>query len=583
MNIDLKARPFYLNDTQIQWVEDTLSSMSEEDKLRQLFCLVAYDDDDEQCRHLARDIRPGGFLCRAMKSEQAISTVRKMQEQSDIPLLVAANLESGGSGVARDGTSFARPMQIAATGDVEHARRLGEVCGAEGAAVGVNWSFAPLVDIDNNWRNPAANTRTFGSNPETVERMSVAYVEELQRHGVAACIKHFPGDGCDERDQHVAISVNSCSCEEWDATYGRVYRAGIEAGVKSVMIGHILLPSYTKRLRPSLSDSELLPASLNEALVTELLRERLGFNGLIVTDSTAMAGLAVFLPREQIVPMTIAAGCDMFLFTKNLDEDIEFMRRGYQNGVFGTERLNEAVTRILAMKAALGLPERKKAGELVPRVESAREVLRQPRFLEWSRACADEGITLVKCEDGLFPITPQRFPRILFCPLDVLGNDGSALEKPNGPHAVFAEQLRRRGFAVTQFCARKVTEGAQMSVNEIKENYDLIIYTAAGRPGYQPTVRVRWENPQGANIPIHCHTVPTVFISFDYPYYLPDVPHMRTYINCYVGSAQVMEELMKKLMGERQFRGVSPIDPFCGKWETRISFGPSLHLDKIKP
>lgn len=580
MNINLKAKPFYLSDTQIKWVEDTLASMTDDDKLRHLFCLVAYNDDDEYCRYIASEVRPGGFMSRVMPARQCISTVEKMQRYSKIPMLVAANLEAGGNGMAKEGTLLGRPMQIAATGDAEFARRLGEVCGVEGSAVGATWSFAPIVDIDRNWRSPVTNVRTFGSDPDRIEKMGVAYVEEIQKHGIAACFKHFPGDGCDERDQHVAMSINSLSCEEWDATYGRIYQAGIDAGVKTVMIGHILQPAYTKHFYPDTPDSDMLPASLSRALVTDLLRGKLGFNGLVVTDSTAMAGLAVMRPREEIVPMTIAAGCDMFLFSKNLEEDLEFMRRGYENGVFGRERLDEAVTRILALKASLGLPEKKENGTLVPKIDDAEAVLGQKQFKDWGLECADRAITLVKEEKGLFPITPKRFPRVLFCSLENLGRSFGDFDSPTNPNYKFYCLLRDAGFEVTPFEAPKAVEGSMPSVDEMKSKYDLIVYSISKRASYQSTTRIRWESPLAANLPTLCHTIPTLFVSFEYPYYLPDIPHMRTYINCYADNTLTMQALVDKLTGKRPFLGTSPVDAFCGLWETRVQFGPSLHLEE---
>lgn len=575
----LKGNPFYLNDRQLAWVEATLGSMSAEDKLRHLFCLVAYDDDDEACRKMAEEVRPGGVMSRVMPAKQCVSLVNKLQSKSKIPLLIAANLEAGGDGMAKEGTGFAKPLQIAATDDAENARRLGEVCGTEGTALGANWSFAPIVDIDTNWRNPITNTRTFGADPARVEQMGVAYVEALQKEGVAACMKHFPGDGRDERDQHVAVSINSCSVEEWDQTYGKIYSAGIAAGVKTVMVGHILQPAYTKYFSPQKTDGEMLPATLSYEIVTKLLREKLGFQGLVVTDSTAMAGLSVFLPREEIVPLTIAAGCDMFLFTKNLEEDLAFMKAGYERGVFDAARLDEAVTRILALKASLGLAEAT-AKDLQRDPDTATAALGNETYRAWSREVADRAITLVKEETGIFPITPKRFPRVLFYATENLGRAQLPTDNPANPNARFLQMLRDAGFEVTLFVPQKVTEGAQSSVNELKSKYDLIIYSMAKKPNYQVLTRIKWDEPQGASIPIYCHTIPTVFVSFENPYYLLDVPHMRTYINCYSDTRTTMEALLDKMMGKRPFCGVSPVDAFCGKWETRVSFGPSLELDK---
>jgi len=572
MSIDLRANPFFLDDTQIKWVEDTLASMTDEDKLHQLFCLVLYNDDEEYCRYLGEKIRPGGFMNRAMSARECVSAVSRMQKYSRIPLLVAANLETGGNGIVKEGTMLGKPMQVAATGDAEHARRLGEVCGAEGAAVGCNWSFAPLVDIDYNWRNPITNVRTFGSNVETVEKMGVSYVKAIQKHGVAAAIKHFPGDGCDERDQHVSASVNSLSCEEWDKTYGRVYSSCIEAGAKTVMVGHIMQPAYTRYFSPDTKDSDMLPASVSPELVSGLLRKKLGFNGLIITDSTAMAGLAAHLPREYMVPRTIAAGCDMFLFTKNLEEDISFMEKGYREGVFSRKRLDEAVTRILALKASLGLSNEKENSF------DDLSVVGCDTHKAWSDECASRAITLVKEEKGVFPITPERFKRVLFCPLDNKGNTA----EDGTPNAKLRKALEERGFALTVFTPQNVTEGNMASVSEMAEKYDIIIYSAMIRARYQPVGRIEWSSPQGANIPTLCHTIPTVFISLESPYHLADVPQVRTYINCYSSAQNVIDALMEKLEGKSEFEGVSPVDAFCGKWDARVSFGPECEALKNK-
>lgn len=565
MGVQLSEKPFYLNEAQIAWVNDTLSSMSTKEKLHHLFCLVLYSDDEQYCRYLGEEIQPGGFMCRVMTAQQCVNAIQCVNKYARIPMLVAANLEAGGNGMIKEGTSIGKPMQIAATGDVENARRLGEVCGVEGSAVGGNWAFAPVVDIDYNWRNPVTNVRTFGNDVQRVIDMGVSYIEEVQKHGVAASAKHFPGDGCDERDQHVALSVNSLSCEEWDTSYGKVYQACIDAGVKTIMVGHILQPAYTRYFEPETSDGDMLPASVSKALISGLLREKLGFNGLVVTDSTAMAGLAAHLPREQMVPMTIAAGCDMFLFTKNLEEDIHFMEEGYRNGMISDQRLDEAVTRILALKASLGLWKNQENRS------AATDKLNNPVYKEWGRLCADQSITLVKEEKGIFPITPERFPRVLFYPLDRNGNCATG----NTASGKFRDALQNAGFQVDVFAPAAVTEGGMASVKELSEKYDLILYAATIGAKYQPVSRILWSDPQGANIPTLCHTIPTVFVSFDNPYHLFDVPQMRTFINCYAGTDNVIEALLSKMAGQSPFVGKSPIDPFCGTWATRASFGPA--------
>ena len=140
--------------------------------------------------------------------------------------------------------------------------------------------------------------------------------------------------------------------------------------------------------------------------------------------------------------------------------------------------------------------------------------------------------------------------------------------------------MENAGFKVTLFEPQNVTEGNMTSVSELTKRYDMIIYSAMVRARYQPVARIDWSTPQGANIPTLCHTIPTVFVSLENPYHLVDVPHVRTYINCYNGTQAVIDALMEKLMGKSEFTGVSPVDAFCGKWDAAVSFGPKIDFSK---
>jgi beta-N-acetylhexosaminidase len=567
--VDLKTKPFYLNDDDIRWVETTLAEMSDDEKLGQLFCLIAYTSDPEQLKRLARDVKVGGIMCRVMPAREVIETVRILQENSKIPMLIAANIERGGDGIAQEGTCLGTPLQIAATGDDETAYRLGVICGREGAAVGANWAFAPIIDIDNNFRNPITNTRTFGSDPERVRRMGVQYVKGVQEYGVAASIKHFPGDGVDERDQHLVTSVNSLSCEEWDATYGAAYKACIDAGALTVMVGHIMQPAYSRKLNPGIRDEKILPATLSHELVTGLLKGQLGFNGLVVTDATTMAGMTIAMPRAQAVPQTIAAGCDMFLFTRNLDEDMGYMKQGIADGVITPERLNDALTKILALKAALRLHRKQAEGRLVPSADEALKTLGTPEHKAWAVECADRSITLVKNEPGVLPITPDKYKKILF--YDIQSGESFFDSARTPAKDIFLRMLEEEGFSVDRFDPNRGMEGMMVPYSAVTKKYDLILYLAKyATRSNQTVVRIEWAMPMGANVPIYMNSVPTVFISVDNPYHLLDVPRVRTFINTYNSTEITLKALVDKLLGRSPFQGQSPVDPFCGMWDTRL-------------
>lgn len=567
--MDLRGKPFYLSDEDIAWVESTLAEMTDDEKVGQLFCLIGWGSDEGYLKSLTGKYKVGGLMCRPMPAADTVATVRILQESSKIPLLIAANLESGGNGIATDGTKIGSLMQVAATDDDDMATKLGEVCGREGSAVGANWSFAPIIDIDYNFRNPITNTRTFGSDPDRVSRMGVNYVKTIQKHGIAASIKHFPGDGVDERDQHLVTSINSFSCEKWDETFGAAYKASIDAGAMTVMIGHIMLPEYSKRLCPGIKDVDIMPASLAYELTTKLLKEQLGFNGLVVTDATTMAGMVIPMTREQAVPMTIAAGCDMFLFSRSIDEDYAYMKKGIKDGVITSERLGEALRKILALKAALKLHIKKETGNLIPKLDEALKIIGCDEHKAWAKECADKAITLVKEEKDVLPLSPEKYKKVLYYGIE--SQQGFAYSVRAGVADQFREMLVKEGFDVDQFDPNKGMEGMMTPYSAVTGKYDLIVYLCnMATKSNQTTIRIEWAMPMGANVPIYMTQVPTIFISVENPYHLLDVPRVRTFINTYNSTDVVLDALMDKLTGRSEFKGNSPVDAFCGMWDTKL-------------
>ena len=564
--IDLRAKPFYLDDSDIEWVYSTLNGMTKEEKIGQLFCLITYTDDENYLKYLASGLGVGGVMTRTMTVEELVNTVSRLQKNAKIPMLVSANLEAGMNQAVLGGTKVGCEMAIAATADEKYSALLGRVIGEQASAIGINWSFAPIIDIDYNWRNPITNTRTFGSDPQLVANFGRAYVEEIQKHGIAASIKHFPGDGVDERDQHLLASVNTLSCEEWDETYGRAYKMSIDAGAKTVMVGHIMQPAWSKRLNPELKDEDIKPGLIAKELLGGLLREHLGFNGLIITDSTTMAGMGTVMERKDAVPLTIAAGCDMFLFTKNLEEDFAFMTAGVDSGVITAERLDEAVTRILALKASLKLHIKNN----IPDIDKVNAVVSDKKYSGICREVAGKSITLVKEEKGVLPISPEKYKRVL-----VYKKEGAQSAFGGGVQVGAADKfiamLKNAGFEVDEFVPGGGFEGMAKPVSEITDKYDLIIYLVSlATKSNQTVVRIEWAEPMGADVPVYMNSVPTIAISLENPYHLVDMPRVKTYINTYGGSDEVLEALFAKMTGAEKFEGKSPVDAFCGKWDTRL-------------
>ena len=558
--IDLKGKPFFLDEKGIRWVEETLASMSVKEKIGQLFCPIGLTEDREELKRKYLYFHIGGMMYRDVpRGEDMAQTHRFLQENSRIPLFLAANLECGGSGIAQDGTDYGCQMLVAASDNEKRAYELGSISAEEGSACGCNWAFAPVVDIDMNFRNPITNVRTYGSDAEKVRKMALACMKGIQEKGMAAAVKHFPGDGVDERDQHILTSVNSLSCEAWDETYGTVYRELIEEGVLSVMVGHIAQPAYEKQFDPKAEG--IRPATLSPALLQGLLRGKLGFNGLISTDATQMLGFSCAMERKKAVPLAIESGCDVLLFNRSLEEDYEFMEQGYEKGLLSRKRLEEAVTRILAMKAALGLHEKKEKGMLVP--DGVREVLGCREHKRKAGECADEGITLVKDTRHLLPIHPEQYPRLL---LEVLTNgDREKLEDQYG------DLFRKEGFRVEIYREESVKIFYEQRVEDFRNRYDLVVYIAdMENESNHVTNRLQWYPLHGSNSqPWFTEEVPVLMVSTANPYHLLDAPMIHTYINTYCNTEHTRQALIEKLTGRSSFRGMSPSDPFCGREDTR--------------
>ena len=472
-------------------------------------------------------------------------------------------------------------MAVAATNKPENAYRMGLTACREGAALGLNWSFAPIVDVDYEFHNPITNVRTFGSDPDKVLAFASQYLKGSREEGVAACIKHFPGDGIDERDQHIVTSVNFLTVEEWENSYGKIYRTLIREGAPTVMAGHIAMPAWVRRINSDASrESCLLPASLSPELLTGLLRERLGFNGLISTDATPMVGFTGAMPRKEAVPKAIEAGCDVILFNKDIEEDLEYLLDGLRAGILSERRLNEAVLRILATKAALGLHEKQIRHTLVPE-ETALGTVGCQTHKEWAKQVADQAVTLVRDEKKLLPLSPKRFRRVYL----------NVIQKDPDPGHPFVQGWKQRwedeGFDVAVRDRRvsinvqdfadlpglspekqKLMHEMYRSVSEMKQEYDLYVYICnMENASNNTTLRLNWNVcfGLGDDAPWFSAEIPVLMISTACPYHLFDAPMIETYINAYSGNGVFCDAVMDKVMGRSTFRGISPVDPFCGK------------------
>ena len=480
--------------------------------------------------------RPVGVPAEVLRANAA-----DLQSRSAIPLLMSVDIEMSETASFPDGTAFPNQMAVGATGDPVWAERMGLIAAREGLHRGFNWSFTPVLDLALNVRSAVVNTRSFGSNPAGVAACAARSVAVPK--GFAMGAKHFPGDGHDDRDQHFLTTINGLDMETWRDTYGRVYNAAISNGIKSIMTGHITLPAYTKSLGKSARSPAGMPCSLNADLNYGLLRGELGFNGLILSDALGMVGFSGRGKPDDLIVQCLANGCDVLLFPR-IPADFVALKRGLADGRLTQNRIDEAVARVLALKASLGLhrPEKREAAQWVDEHRT------------WAHAVAEACVTLVKDEPKLLPLDPKKHGRLLLIEQPQRRSAMAPL-----PPLVIAEMLRARGFAVAMN-----QPGAPVDPSA----HDAALYLVAIEGGSgKDVLRVPWAEMHGpfpGNMTRAWLTLPTVFVSLGSPHHLYEMPDCPTYVNAYSPVVPVQEAVVKALTGEIPFRGVSPVDPFAG-------------------
>lgn len=587
--VDLKSRPYYLSEEDCQWVKDTIANMSPEEKVGQLFFQLTASHDEEYLKELMEKYHLGGCRYNPAPGKAIQEQNRILQKYAKVPVFIACNTEAGGDGACADGTHIGAGVKIAATDKEEYAFALGKMANEQAAAIGCNMAFAPVADILYNWENTEIVTRAFGGDAERVATMSKAYLNGAHTiPGFACAAKHFPGNGQDFRDAHIANNVNYFDVEKWDETYGHVYRTLIENDLDAIMGGHIMLPSYAKAINPELKDEDMMPATLSPEIMTGLLRDRLGFNGMVVTDASHMVAMTDRMKRSEMLPASINAGCDMFLFFNDPEEDFATMLGAYKTGIISEERMTEALTRILGLKAHLGLNKKSKE-ELVPQPETVEEVLQREEYKAMQKSISEDCITLVKYKDkDVLPMTPDRYKRIMIVHIKGAENSMSALMKMLGggkgnPAEALKEKLCAKGFdafiyeSPLDVMKKQIEAGEKPDLNiyfagknaiaDFVSDMDLVI-TLCDVPNGRPSFGM---SKGGGEIPWYVFEVPVVVVGCGQPTMLADIPQARTYINTYDSKDTTLDALVENLMnGEEAFKGTDPIDSSCGLFDARL-------------
>ncbi len=385
--------PPYLQQS-YSWTDSVLKTLTLKQKIGQLIMVACWSRDMEREKQrvgeLVQKHHVGGIIFMQGGPVRQVLLTNYLQEKARVPLLIAMDAEWGLSMRLDSVLSFPRQMMLAATRDTVLAYAFGKEMARQLKRVGVHLSFSPVVDVNNNPMNPVIGDRSFGEDPQLVAAMGRAYMKGLQDHGVLACAKHFPGHGNTDQDSHYTLPVIHATLSSLQATELVPFHALISAGVGSVMVAHIALPQ--------LSQSQW-PASIAPQVVTDLLRNKIGYGGLVITDALNMKGVTSVVERGHVELRALLAGNDILLFSEHVGKAIEMIYDAVQNHLISEAEIDQRVRRILQAKYWCGLARWQPIS-----VSGLADDLHHPEALLLQQRIAEKAMTLVRNPRSLIPL-----------------------------------------------------------------------------------------------------------------------------------------------------------------------------------
>ncbi len=372
-------------------IDSILQSLTTREKVAQLVMpwLMGHytslkSEEFDRIAYWVDSLGVGGIIISIGSPLDATAKLNSLQERSALPLLIAADLEWGSGMRLVGGTSFPMAMAIGATGDTSDAYELGRVTALEARAAGIHMTFSPVADVNNNPSNPIINTRSFGENPAAVSRLVAAYVRGANDNGIFTTVKHFPGHGDTKTDSHIDLPVVPACWDRLDTLELVPFRAAIEAGVTAVMTAHVALPCLDGGTNPP-------PATFSSSVTTDVLRDSLGFDGLVVTDALSMGAIVSKYGAGESAVRAFLAGNDMLLIPADPTAAIEAMVTAVDSARISLEQLDRSVERVLRLKVEAGLFRRRTVS-----LDSIPIIVGQMEFQQSANDIAARSLTLIQ-------------------------------------------------------------------------------------------------------------------------------------------------------------------------------------------
>jgi beta-N-acetylhexosaminidase len=585
----LKAGPVQLTSDGNKWAEKTLKKMSLEEKIGQMIQIRAYADflnvESDEYRQVSDAIKKyhlgsiiltvrisDGLLVKDLPYEAAAIT-NLFQKDSKLPLLVAADFERGLSMRLNETPAFPHAMAFGATFNPEFEQKFAEITAQESRAIGVHWNFYPVADVNINPKNPIINTRSFGEDPQQVAAMVAAYVKGSRKYGLLSTAKHFPGHGDTATDSHLGVAMVPGDIARLDSVELPPFEKAIEAGVDSVMVAHVTIPA----LEP---DADKV-ATTSHKIVTDLLKDKLHFQGLIVTDALEMHGLTRLYPENSANPAgraavdAVKAGNDMVLLPSDLDGAFNGLLQAVRTKDVSQQQIDASVLKILRAKASLGLHK----ARLVD-LEQVSRIVSRPESLDFAQQVADAAVTLVRDNGQALPFpsaqtkmpetssegtayraTGTRWPIVAVVITDDVRSEYGR---------VFELELRHRAHnAKIYFVDAAIAASLTPEILDSVKQAQKVVVAAYVAPtaAKQTIVNGQLTNTVGladatGNLMqqvLQAAGDKTAVIAMGNPYLALNFPGVTTYICTYSNAPTSERSAVKLLFGEMQVKGKLPV------------------------
>ncbi len=535
-----------LSSADRHWVDSTLAAMTLPQKVAQMI-FVRLDDgvDNPDAKHLVelreqiRDLEIGGLVIFRTPRDTIPVVLNELQRTSRLPLLVAADVERSVSMRVPEGSvDVPYQMAIGATRSTAAARFVGELTARECRALGIHWALAPVADVNDNPANPVINIRSFGEDSQMVAGMVRAWVEGARSGGVLSTAKHFPGHGDTAVNSHLALPVIGDDRQQLETVELPPFRAAIEAGVDTVMVGHLDVPAL---------DPSGAPATLSKPIETGVLRGELGFHGLIVTDAMDMKGVGGLWMGGAAI-RAVQAGADVVMLPPDPRVAIQSLEDAVAEGQLDEARIDASVRKILEAKARLGLQRNRFVDPL-----AARRAVGRPADQAHADEITAQSVTLVRNERGILPLHAEDALRVLHL---VLASDWA----DTGQGGIPAGALAARGVAVTtRRLGPRISDAVADELVAAAPRYTQVVVSAY--------VRAAWNKASVAMDPSHARLVerlatsgvPLVVVSYDDPYILDQFPDAPVYVCTYGATAASQRAAIAALFAEHAVGGKLPV------------------------